>query len=107
MVSAVVGLVALVVTLAGLAAGAGHAGYLGMLMSAANKRAGGQPAIDFARKRMPGAGVSAGVGLIAVLIALSAGVGGDIFAILLGGGAGAFSAKQLQSTQQRFRSGQY
>lgn len=107
MVSAVVGLVALVVTLVGLVAGAGHAGYLGMLMSAAKKRAGGQPAIDFARKRMPAAGIGTGVALLALLISTGESVPADVFAILLGGGAGAYSAKALQSTQQQFRGGRY
>jgi hypothetical protein len=103
----VVGLVAFLVTLVAVLAAAGHAGYLAMLTSAARKRPGGQPAVDFARKRFPIAGTTLGVTLLALLIASGAGVGGDIFAMLLGGGGGLVSLKALQSTQNRFRQGEF
>jgi hypothetical protein len=103
----VLGLVAFLVTLVAVLAAAGHAGYLAMLTSAAKKRAGGQPAVDFARKRFPIAGVGLGVTLLALLIGSSDTTGADIFAILLGGGGGLASLKALQSTQSKFRSGQF
>ncbi|MDR7302574.1 hypothetical protein [Haloactinomyces albus] len=103
---AVVDVVAFIVTLVAFVAAAGHGGYLAMLSSAARKRPGGQPAVDFARKRMPVTGVTLGVTLLALLIS-SGGVGADIVAILLGGGGGIASVKALQSSQTRFRSGRY
>ncbi|QIZ39353.1 hypothetical protein [Saccharopolyspora sp. ASAGF58] len=102
----VLGLVAFLVTLAGVLVAAGYAGYLAMLTSAAKKRAGGQPAVDFARKRFPIAGVGLGVTLLAMLIS-TGGTGAEIFAILLGGGGGVASLKALQSTQSKFRKGQF
>lgn len=105
---AVVGLVAILVTIAAVLAAAGHAGYLALLTSAAKKRAGGQPAVEFARKRFPVAGVGLAVSLLALLISSGSGsIGWDVFAILLGGGSGIGSVKALQSTQARFRGGQF
>lgn len=104
--SAVLGLVAFLVTLAAVLAAAGHAGYLAMLTSAAKKRPGGQPAVEFAKKRYPSAGIALAVTLLAMLISSGDG-GADVLAILLGGGGGLFSVKALQSTQSRFRSGQF
>lgn len=103
----VVNLVAFIVTLVALVAAAGNAGYLAMLTSAAKKRPGGQPAVDFAKKRYPIAGVAFGVSLLSVLIATSTGVGADIFAMLLAGGGGLTSVKALQSTQTQFHKGQF
>lgn len=102
----IVGLVALLVTLAALAAAGGHAAYLAMLSSAANKRPGGRPAAEFAKKRYPIAGVGLGVTLLALLISTGDG-GADVFAMLLGAGGGLGSLKALQSSQQRFRKGDY
>ncbi|MFB9569711.1 hypothetical protein [Saccharopolyspora hordei] len=102
-----VALVAFLVTLAALLAAAGHAGYLAMLSSAAKKRAGGQPAVEFAKKRFPVAGVGLGVTLLAFLIAAGGGFGADVFAMLLGAGGGIGSVKALQTSQSRFRNGQY
>ncbi|MER7077967.1 hypothetical protein SAMN02982929_06107 [Saccharopolyspora kobensis] len=102
-----VALVAFLVTLAAVLAAAGHAGYLAMLTSAAKKRAGGQPAADFAKKRFPIAGAGLGVTLLAFLIAAGGGFGADIFAMILGAGGGLGSIKALQTTQSRFRNGQY
>ncbi len=103
----VVGLVAILITLAGVLVALGHSGYLAMLSSAARKRAGGEPAVDFAKKRMPIAGAGLIVTALALLMALGGGVGTDIFAIVLGGGGGVASLKALQTTQTRFRAGQY
>ena len=105
--SAIVDLVAWLVNVVAVLAAGGHAVYLGMLTSAARKRPGGQPAVDFARKRLPVAGVTLGVTLLALLIASGGAVGADIFAMLLGAGGGAVSLKALQSSQTKFRSGQY
>ena len=103
----VISLVALLVTLAAVIAAAGHAGYLAMLTSAAKKRPGGQPAADFAKKRYPIAGVGLGVTLLALLISNGDSVGADVFATLLGLGGGVGSLKALQSTQSRFRKGDF
>ncbi|MGW1676922.1 hypothetical protein [Saccharopolyspora sp. NPDC002376] len=104
---ALVGLVAFLVTLAAVLAAAGHAGYLAMLSSAAKKRAGGQPAADFAKKRFPIAGVGLGVTLLAMLISSGDTLGADVFAMILGAGGGLGSLKALQTSQSRFRNGQY
>jgi hypothetical protein len=101
------GVVAFLVTLAAVLAAAGYAGYLAMLTSVAKKRPGGQPAVDFARKRFPIAGVGLGVTLLAFLISAGGTVGPDIFAMLLGGAGGIASLKALQSTQSKFRNGQF
>jgi hypothetical protein len=103
---AVIGLVAFLVTLVSFLAAAGHAGYLAMISSTAKRRPGGQPAVDFAKKRVPVAGATLGVTLLAMLISTGQ-VGADLFAILLGGGGGLASLKALQTTQKRFRSGEY
>ncbi|MDI2028927.1 hypothetical protein QFW96_09910 [Saccharopolyspora sp. TS4A08] len=102
----VIGLVALLVTIAAVIAAAGHAGYLAMLTSAAKKRPGGQPAVEFAKKRYPVAGVGLGVTLLALVIS-SGGVGADVFATLLALGGGAGSLKALGTTQSRFRKGEF
>lgn len=104
---AVVGLVALLITLASVAVAGGHMGYLAMLNKAAQKRAGGQPAAEFARKRFPIAGVGLGVTVVALLFAIGGNTGADIFAILLGAGGGFASLKSLQSSQQKLRSGNF
>lgn len=101
------GLVALIVTLVAVLAAAGHAGYLAMLSSVAKKRPGGQPTVEFVKKRIPVAGAALGVTLLALLIASGDSVSADIIGILVGGGGGLTSIKALQSTQTRFRSGQY
>ncbi len=102
----VVGLVAFLVALAAVLAAAGHAGYLAMLTAAAQKRPGGQPAVEFARKRLPAAGATLGVTVLALLFSLGS-VPLDVIAIVLGGGGGIASIKALQSSQERFRSGRY
>lgn len=103
-----VGLIAFIVALAALAAAAGHAGYLAMLKSAAQKRPGGQPVVEFTKKRTPVAGGALGVTLLGMLIALGASSsGGDIFAMLISGGGGFYALQSLQSTQQKFQKGDF
>ena len=101
------GAIAFLVTFIAVLAAAGHAGYLAMLTSAAKKRPGGAPAVEFAKKRMPVAGVTLGVTLLALLISTGDGLGADIFSIVLGAGGGIASVKALQSSQSRFREGRY
>lgn len=100
-------IVAFLVTFFALIAAVGHAGYLGMLTSAARKRPGGQPVVDFAKKRYPVAGITLGITLLGFLIALGGSIGGDVFAMVVSAGGGIGSLKALQSTHGRFRSGQY
>jgi len=101
------GVIALVVTLVAVLAAAGHGAYLAMLTSAARKRPGGEPVVEFARGRMPVAGVPLAVALVAMVLASAGGFGVDVFATLLGAGSGAYAANALKSTQHRFRSGEY
>jgi hypothetical protein len=103
---AAIGLVAFLVTLVAFIAAAGHTGYLAMISTAAKKRAGGEPAVAFARKRLPAAGVTVGVALLAMLIS-TGGVGADVLAILLGAGTGLTSVRALRTSQARFRGGDY
>ncbi|SDR15315.1 hypothetical protein [Actinopolyspora saharensis] len=102
----IVDVVAFLVTLLAVLAAAGHAGYLALLSNAARKRPGGQNAVNFTKKRAPVAGVTLGLGLLALLIS-SGGVAADVFAILLGGGAGIGSMAALRSTQSDFHAGRY
>ncbi|MEU6129310.1 hypothetical protein ABZ805_09075 [Saccharopolyspora sp. NPDC047091] len=104
---ALIGIVALLVTLVAVAAAAGHGAYLGMLTSAAKKRPGGQPVADFARKRLPVAGATLAVTVVALLIALGGSGGADVFAMLLGAGGGVGALKALQTTQTKFRNNDY
>lgn len=104
---ALIGIVALLVTLVAVVAAVGHGAYLGMLTSAAKKRPGGQPVVDFARKRLPVAGATVGVTLLALLISSGDTIGADVFAMLLGAGGGAASLKALQTSQSKFRNNDY
>ena len=100
----VLNVIAVLVAIAGLLAAAAHGGYLAMLGSAASKRAGGEPVSDYVRSRIPVAGVTLGVALLALLLT-TGGAGADVLAILAGAGSGVMGYQALQSTQTRYRSG--
>jgi len=100
----VLNVIAVLVAIAGLLAAAAHGGYLVMLGSAASKRAGGEPVSDYVRSRIPVAGVTLGVALLALLLT-TGGAGADVLAILAGAGSGVMGYQALQSTRTRYRSG--
>ena len=100
----VLNLIAVLAALAGLLGAAAHGGYLAMLGSAANRRAGSDPVSQYVRSRVPVAGVTLGVALLALLLATH-GTAADILAILAGAGSGVVSYQALQSTRTRYRGG--
>lgn len=97
-------LIAVIIALAGLVAALAHDGYLAMLGSAAGKRAGGEPIAQYVRSRWAVAGGTTAAGLLALLLTTGGGVA-DVLAIIVGVGTGAVATKALQSTRERFRSG--
>lgn len=102
----VVHVVALIVTLVGLITALGHGGYLAMLSSAARKRAGGEPAMQFVRGRLPVTAATTGVTLFALL--LTAGnIPADVIAIIAGAGGGYGAMRALQTSMSKFRGGRY
>jgi hypothetical protein len=98
-------LIAIIIAIAAVVATLAHVGYLALLSSAANKRAGGAPIAQYVRSRWPIAGVTTAAALIAWLLTNGEGFA-DTLAILLAAGSGGVATKALQSTQQRYRSGQ-
>lgn len=96
--------IALIIALAGLLASLAHGGYLLMLGSAAAKRAGGEPVSQYVRGRVPVAGITVGVALLALLLT-SGGWPADLLAIIAGAGSGVVGYQALQQTRQRYRSG--
>lgn len=97
-------LIAVIAALAGLLAALAHGGYLAMLGSAANRRAGGAPVSEYVRSRVPVAGVTLGVALLALLLT-TGGSFADVLAIMAGAGSGVVGYQALQSTRTRFRTG--
>jgi hypothetical protein len=97
-------LIAVIIALAGLVAALAHDGYLAMLGSAANKRAGGAPIAQYVRSRWVVAGSTTAAGLLSLLLATGGGFA-EVVAVILGAGTAGVAAKALQSTRERFRTG--
>lgn len=101
----IINLLAVVIAIASVLAALGHAGYLAMLNNAANRRAGGTPIAEYVRSRWAIAGGTTAASLLAWLLTSGDSAAIDLVAILLAGGSGVVSAKALQSTQTKYRSG--
>ena len=73
-----------------------------MLSSAAGRRAGGEPAAQYVRGRLPLAGGTLAVALLALLLT-SGGAFADVLAVVAGAGSGALAYRALQGTRERYR----
>ncbi len=96
--------IAVIVVLAGLLATLAHGGYLLMLSSAARRRAGGEPIVQYVRGRLPLAGGALAVALFALLLT-SGGTFADILAVAIAAGSGVLAYRALQDTRERYRTG--
>jgi hypothetical protein len=96
-------LIATVVAIAGLVAAGGTAAYLFLLRNAATKRgaAGASIAADVRKRMIPV--LVAVAGAVIALILTGGQTFADILAIVVGGGAGGFAAKQLSSVREDYR----
>jgi hypothetical protein len=103
--ASVLNLLAVLVALTGLLAALAHGGYLALLGSAAGQRAGGEPVSRYVRSRIPVAGVTVGVALLALLLSASDNAAVDVLALLAGAGCGVVGYQALQVTRTRYRSG--
>jgi len=99
-------LIAVVIAIAAVVAALAHVGYLALLNSAANKRAGGAPVARYVRSRWPVAGVTTAGALLAWALTSGDAVFVDVLAILLAAGSGGVATKALQSSKERYRSGE-
>ena len=96
-------LIATIVAIAGLVSAGGAAAYLGLLQNAAGKRgAAGAPIVADVRKRWIPVLVAV-AGAVIALILTGGQTFADIMAIVVGGGSGAFAAKQLTDVRDEYR----
>ncbi|MDQ6657622.1 MAG: hypothetical protein M3Z00_05245 [Actinomycetota bacterium] len=96
----VIGVIAFFVTLVGLLATLGYTGFLWQLDRVAAKRAGGAATQVRVKKRMPVALGATGAAVLGMLLTFG-GITPDIIGIILAGGAGVFSSKELRQANKQ------